>query len=473
LTIGGRIRVDLNDTITFTNLIRYTDGDVRFDGIFPGNAPVTGTEFATANAAAPTYTVAATGANYAANQLVQNHGHWVVDKEFTAIQDDIRVSFELGANNLTVGAYLADYGMEDRWSLGNQILMDVSNRPQRLLLPGVTDASGFTSYSTFNLLADYDAFAYSLYVSDEWEVTDALRLDFGVRYDTQDIEGTLREGTARDLDGNPATLYDNAVSLIDSALRRVDEDFDNVAYSVGFNYEFTDQHAVFGHYTDSAKLPHFDDVRNGVLQKDNVENVELGYKMSLNTLAAFFTVFQTEFDNVPFTDILPGGDPVVRRAATKTRGLEIEGQFEPLDMLSVGFSMTFQDPEYEDFSGSVLDNTGNTIRRIPKTLGRITPTLRFLDERLRLSVTYSYIGERFSNDENTIALPKYSKLDASVMFDVTDSISVQVTGDNLTNEVGLTEGNPRTDVGATGVGALYMARPLFERSFTVSGSVKF
>ncbi|HVF18409.1 MAG TPA: TonB-dependent receptor [Steroidobacteraceae bacterium] len=472
-TIGGRVRMDITDTISFNNVLRYTDGTVRFDGIFPGPAPVTGAAYATSRGVAPAYTLLATGESYAANQLVQFHGHWAVNKEFAAIQDDIRVTFDLGANNLTVGAYVADYGMKDRWTLGNEILMDVRSQPRRLLLPGATDPNGFVSYSSFNLLTDYDGFTYSAYVSDEWSVTDALRLDFGVRYDSQDIEGTLREGTQRDLDANPLTRWNNSTSLVGNALRRVDEDFDNTAYSIGFNYEFTDQHAVFGHYTDSAKLPHFDDVRNGVLQKDSVENIELGYKTSLSNFVAFVTLFQTEFDNVPFSDILPNGTPVIRRAGTRTRGVEIEGQFEPLDIFSIGFSMTFQQPEYTQFSGSVLDNTGNTIRRIPERLGRLTPTLRFLDERLRVYLTYQYIGERFSNDENTIALPKYTKLDGGVTFEVTDAISVQLTGDNLTNEIGLTEGNPRTDLGATGIGALYMARPLFERSFTIAGTVKF
>jgi outer membrane receptor protein involved in Fe transport len=472
-TIGGKVRMDMTDTITFSNTLRYTDGSVRFDGIFSGDAPVSGTTFAAMRGVAPIYTVASNGDAYAAAQLVQNQGHWVVDKEYDAIQDDLRVMFDLGANNLTLGAYIADYGMKDRWSLGNQLLMDVHSRPRRLLLPGVTDASGFTSYSTSNLMTDYDALEYSLYASNEWSVTDSLRLDFGVRYDTEDIEGTLREGTGRALDANPATQWNNNVSLIDGAFRRIDEDFDNVALSVGFNYEITDRHAVFGHYTDSAKLPGFDDVRNGVLTEDNVTNIELGYKTSLDMVAAFVTLFQTEFDNVPFQDILANGTTVVRRAATRTRGVEIEGTFEPASIFSLGFSMTFQDPEYDKFTGATLDNTGNTIRRIPKTIGRLTPTLRFLDERLRVYLTYSYVGERFSNDENTIALPKYSKLDGGVTYDVNDAISVQLTGDNLTNEVGLTEGNPRTDLGASGIGALYMARPLFERSFTLSGTVKF
>jgi hypothetical protein len=48
---------------------------------------------------------------------------------------------------------------------------------------------------------------------------------------------------------------------------------------------------------------------------------------------------------------------------------------------------------------------------------------------------------------------------------------LQLTGDNLTDEVGLTEGNPRTDVGAGAAGSIYVARPLFGRSFT--GSVTY
>src|SRR5262249_18810434 len=144
--------------------------------------PVTGAEFAADLGVAANYSVISSGASYAANQLVQNHGHWVVNKEYDAIQDDLRLNLNLDTHAVTFGLYVADYSMKDAWSLGNSILMDVSDKPRRLALPGVTDANGFTTYSTFNLLTDYDAMAYSLYAADEWQVTEALRFDFGVRY---------------------------------------------------------------------------------------------------------------------------------------------------------------------------------------------------------------------------------------------------------------------------------------------------
>ncbi|MBN1238250.1 MAG: TonB-dependent receptor, partial [Gammaproteobacteria bacterium] len=452
---------------------RYTDGDVRFDGIFPGPAPVTGAEFAAARGVAPELSVIATGAPLDPAALVQEHGHWVVDKQYEALQNDVRLNFLLGGHSFTVGLYTADYQMADRWSLGNQLLMDATNRPSRLLLPGVTSPEGFTRYSTFNLLADYDATQFGVYLSDEWQVTDALRLDFGVRYDDEDVDARISNGVPDvDLDGDPATPYDVA-SLAGDAFTESSHAFDDTAWSVGFNYEVNDRHAFFGHYTESAKLPHFDDIRNGVLQKDNVTNIELGYKNSFDTLGTFLTFFETEFDNVPFNDILPDGTVLQRRAETLTRGIEVEGVYRPIDPFGLEFSVTVQEPEYENFTGAELDNTGNQIRRIPETMARLIPTFYLADGRGEAYVSVSYFDERFSNDENTIALPSYTKVDAGFIYDVNESLSLQIVGDNLTDEVGLTEGNPRTDIGAGGIGAIYLARPLFGRSFRVSADYRF
>ncbi|HWK75751.1 MAG TPA: TonB-dependent receptor [Povalibacter sp.] len=488
-TIGARLRWGINDMLTLTNLARYTDGSVRFDGIFSGDAPTRGTDFAADHQVAPNYTVLTTGEPYAADQFVQNQGHWVVNKDYQAFQDDIRLGFDLGANNLTLGAYFADYSMKDRWSLGNLILMDVRDRPRRLSLAGATDPNGFTQYSTFNLLADYDATAYALYASDEWQVTDALRLDFGLRYDNEDIDATLHEGAPVDLDGNPATPWDNTASQISAASRRINESYDTTGWSVGFNYELTPHHAFFGHYTDSERLPNFDDLRNATqvngrpqVEPDSVTNIELGYKTSLENFVLFATLFQTEFDNIVFRDILANGDEVRRTAGTRTRGIELEGEWLPMEAFNIRFNLTWQDPKYTDFNGSTagpggvlvpFNFTDNTIRRIPEVMGRITPTYYFMESRGRVYLTYTYVGKRFSNDENTVELPSYNKFDAGVMFDISDALSVQVSGDNLTDEVGLTEGNPRTDIGATGIGAIYMARPLFGRSFMASATYKF
>lgn len=474
-TIGGRLRWNVTDEWILDNRLRYTDGDVRFDGIFSGDPPVPATQFAADRGVAPVYTVISTGEPYDASQLVQNHGHWAINKDYEAIQNDLRLSFSQGPHFLTLGLYYADYSMDDRWTIGNLLLMDVANRPRRLLLPGVTDPQGFTQYSSFNLLANYDAELFSIYLTEEWQATPSLRIDVGVRYDDQEIDASISRGVPDvDLDGDPATTYDIAF-LAGEARDELSPSFDNVSWSIGFNYELNERHAFFGHYTDAAKLPHFDDVRNGVLREDEVTNIEIGYKTLLPQagLSLFVTLFQTEFDNVPFTDILADGSTIVREAATETRGIELEGTWQPIEAFSVGFTLTLQDPEYEDFTGSAVDNTGNQIRRIPKEFGRLTPAWHFNGGRGQLYATYSYYGKRYSNDENTVVLPSYNKLDAGVIYDLSDTLRLQLVGDNLTDEVGLTEGNPRIDIASPGIGDIFMARPLFGRSFWASATYRF
>jgi outer membrane receptor protein involved in Fe transport len=85
----------------------------------------------------------------------------------------------------------------------------------------------------------------------------------------------------------------------------------------------------------------------------------------------------------------------------------------------------------------------------------------------------SHYGSRFANDENSIRLPSYTQLDAGVQYSLNESWSAQLNVDNLSNEVGLTEGNPRTDVGSSGIGQLYNARTLFGRSLMLAVHYNF
>lgn len=468
LTVGADLRRHWRSGLSLRSHTRFTDGDVTFNGLFTGDVPVSGAAFAAERGVAPEFSYIANGRDFDPAFLVQNHGHWAIAKRFRALQNDSRLTFATEAHELSLGIYAADYSMADRWSLGNLLLTDVGDRPQRLFLQGVTDAAGFTRYSFLNLRADYDASAWALYAADEWQVNERLRFDFGLRYDRQQVHAAISNGVPDvDLDGDPATTWDRAV-LAGTDRRIVDADFDHLGWSAGFNYGVTDGQALFGHFTRSAKLPHFDDIRNGIRAKDRVINAEFGYKASLDELALFLTAYRTDFDNVPFADIRVDGSTVVRRAETRTIGLELEGVYEPVDTVALQFSVTLQDPEYRDFTGTSVDNSGNRVRRIPQSMIRIVPSVEFAAGRGRAFLAVAHYGRRYANDENTIRLPAYLKLDAGVEYAFNDEWTVQFNVDNLSNEVGLTEGNPRTDVGASGIGQLYNARVLFGRSLQLA-----
>ena len=85
--------------------------------------------------------------------------------------------------------------------------------------------------------------------------------------------------------------------------------------------------------------------------------------------------------------------------------------------------------------------------------------------------TLQYTGDRFSDVENNQLLPNFYQLDAGVSVDIAQRIKLQVTGNNLTNEIGLTEGNPRI-IGSQGTGPI-LARPILGRSFRFSAAFSF
>ena len=125
------------------------------------------------------------------------------------------------------------------------------------------------------------------------------------------------------------------------------------------------------------------------------------------------------------------------------------------------------------YGGSVLDNTGNAIRRIPKLMLKVSPTAMLFADRVRVSLTWSKVGRRFADDANSIELPGFHKLDASLQIDLPRRWKLVLSGDNLTNSAGLTEGNPRTDLSGDPPGTFYMARPLFGRSWHAAISKSF
>ena len=95
------------------------------------------------------------------------------------------------------------------------------------------------------------------------------------------------------------------------------------------------------------------------------------------------------------------------------------------------------------------------MQRQPKWRWRVTPSYEVDIGGLRPSVyaTLYYTGDRFSDPENNQLLPSYYQLDAGASVDISDRVRLQVTGTNLTNEIGLTEGNPRI-IGSQGTGPI-------------------
>jgi outer membrane receptor protein involved in Fe transport len=123
----------------------------------------------------------------------------------------------------------------------------------------------------------------------------------------------------------------------------------------------------------------------------------------------------------------------------------------------------------------VRDFDGKQLVRVPQIGARLVPGVNFMNGAFRAQAAFEYYSDRYADNANTQKLPAYWVVNASVRYNLTDQISLYANGENLTNEIGLTEGNPRSGQFVSGeAGARYiLARPILGRTLRAAITYRF
>jgi hypothetical protein len=444
-----------------------------------GGAPfVTGT---------PTFAAGGGAVSPATN--VVSLGFWMVYKTIQALTDDLRFSRALfPGNTVTVGGYFADYSSDDSWYLGNNELLTATPNAQLINLSLLTPAgvagpvaqvtrNGILSGATTALVDHENGRNAAVFISDQWRIGPWL-LDAEYRTENQRIAG-IAQGTANlDLDGDPLTLYNNGTNVATGQWLPSTYDHTLGAWSAGANYELNSRMSVYGRINEGVHFPSFDDVRVGTPDSQQIENYQVGYKAQTSSLYASVDVFHRLFFGVPFQAFLGNGMQVVATSGATSWGTDFQVDWFPLERLSLGLTGDWQHSVYTHFSSfagsstEAFDNDGNILQRQPRLQLRFTPAyeMPMAWGTLRLFATVSYIDLRYSDPEDTQILPAFTTLDAGILADFGEHLEVRVQGTNLTDTLGLTEGNSRSLTAGISTG-FEMARPVFGRE--VQGQIKY
>jgi outer membrane receptor protein involved in Fe transport len=474
---------------TLANKTNLTTGSVPTYAIFSGDNPQTIGSYIDQQAGAGSTNGSGGSARFVngggaitdMNLRVIRNGMWVVDKEMRSFTSETRLSRELGGGHtLTAGLYLADYSSDDKWVLGQAQLMTVEPHARLVdvrLNNGVqVSHNGFVPPPfSFNLDAQWNGTTTAVYVADEWKVNDRLRLDAGVRFEKQHLEGTIANVSNGDLDGDPTTLWNNNLSYFNGTTTSLSSRLNRTSVTAGANYNFTREFSVFARANNGHRMPDFDVLRGrGANEsRDPVEDIqqfELGLKTATPLYTAFLTGYHATLKNSQTQQFTNAGN-VVERPNSRTTGVEFEASLRPLKGLELALTGNWQNAKYFDFPG----NEGHEIERQPKWQYRFTPSYRLPMEwgTVRAYGTYSYVGKRWANAGNTIQLPSYATVDAGLVASFNNGVDVRLTGTNLTNEIGLTEGNFRAPNAAPGQDGAILARPLFGRAWELSVGFAF
>lgn len=212
------------------------------------------------------------------------------------------------------------------------------------------------------------------------------------------------------------------------------------------------------------------------------DQYEVGLKTTFGRSYLYLTGFYTEFDplNASFVAFNPttgrNDQTVPFFGKAVVRGAEMDGAWYLTERFVVNASLTLQDPQYRSFTSATGADpskvVGNQIIREPKVFGNIRPSYNFSVGASQVDVfgSYAYTGKRYVDFFMATELPAYHSVGAGVTVTRGDW-QFQLSGDNLTNARGLTEGNTRTDaLAGQGSSVAIYGRPVFGRSarFSIS-----
>jgi hypothetical protein len=337
--------------------------------------------------------------------------------------------------------------------------------------------NGILTGATTALADHYDGRNAALFVSDQWRLGPWL-LDAEYRIENERIAGAVEGTTYLDLDDDPLTLYNNDTNVLTGQWLPSTYDHTLGAWSTGVNYEIDSHMSVYGRINEGVHFPSFDDVRDGMANSQQIENYQVGYKAQTNSLYASVDVFHRLFFGVPFQAFLGTGSQVFATYGAASWGTDFQADWFPLERLSLGLTGDWQHSVYTHFSSfagggtEAYDNDGNILQRQPRLQVRLTPAYEVPTAwgKLRVFAAVSYIDLRYSDPGDTQILPPFTTLDAGIVGDFGDHLEVRLQGTNLTDSLGLTEGNSRSLTAGISTG-FEMARPIFGRE--IQGQVKY
>ena len=323
----------------------------------------------------------------------------------------------------------------------------------------VTNSNGIVQFAGNNgVLLGFYAIQKQLagFFGHTWDITPALTLDWGVRYENGNMKGHNTRAYLKvngGLDNDPYTLFDNTV--LDYA-QTVDYNrtMETFSYSAAVNYKFSNNLSVYSRYSHGEKAPDLDVyfATNRITtiqflnpQKRTTEQIEVGLKAKHEFFDLFVTPFYSLLNNVPAGGFATLTDGTFYALPTlyndyKTIGVEVESNIRPVKYLNIRAVATVQKSKItngtfwitngagmeDDTTG---DFSGNETSATPRLFFNVTPSLNL--DKFYTFLTWNYMGKRQANNRNTFKMPSFSLFDFGAGYNFSESISATLNVNNV------------------------------------------
>jgi iron complex outermembrane recepter protein len=532
-----QIRLDIekpiNDNFSLFLRSRYLDLKTDFNGLFPGSgtgnaglasavtyltpgpaSPISGL-LAAGQTAFPTTTRfgiknvrtgVVTGSDQVATLNGLNGNGFL---QQTTLNHDFSEGYDFGTNagarweydgggftnSLTAGVmYYKDSRFQNQ-SATSAVVNDVKNNSDIYDVVALDAANNVIGTLTDNGQISYGNWgvgirqrkneSFSVYLNDEIAIGDKLRIDGGVRWESNTATAFDGNGAAVNQPVQPGLINQAVVPTVGSTFDgtfspanpgRTGPDGKitqrKASWTVGANYLITPNFSIYARYADGFQTNNIDPTTGIVLYE---AGLRFNYGRMFNASA---TVFRTDFKDQFYNFISPTNptQQTTFQADLRTTGVEIDAYVRPIDWFTLEFSGVFQKPSLNNLRlNGVADPTfnGNKPERTPSTLFTISPVAKLPNGLGEVFARYKYVGKVFADSGNGVALPAYGVTSAGFSLDVTPRIQVGFSADNIFNVIGLTEGNPRQGQTQNAASGFFYARGIVGPTYTGTVTMKF
>jgi outer membrane cobalamin receptor len=290
-----------------------------------------------------------------------------------------------------------------------------------------------------------------------------------------------------DLDDNPYTLYNNNAAYLTSGLSYMKYDKTAPSWTIGANYEFNPNMSAYVRINDGVHFPDFNDIQGSypnIVPVEKIHNMEIGFKYQADWVYLDVNAYRKLFYGVPYTYTDPQGQQISLIYGSSTKGVNLTTTLKPFDHFTVALSGDYMDGHYTNTGlESYTTQSGETayasmwgkqLQRQPKLQYRLTPDydIPMPWGDLNLWVTYEYVGSRYGDLIEQQPLGHYHDLSFGAVANVGKDWQFSLQGTNITNQLGITEGNSRL-FGFASSGGVILARSIEGREVNFQVKYKF
>lgn len=420
------------------------------------------------------------------------------------ISDQFKFGYDFGnGNTLSGGLYVASIGMS-RFTLNAPyrillqntpkaapVVVDLTTSDGRVLQ--LTDGQGvYTSRAGLapggNNWEHWRQTQEAAFLADTWKLGSWV-LTGGLRVTRVHVQGSYHLNKNVDLDGNPDTVYNNygQVFLPETSTRS----YTNTVPTgmAGVTYLVNDRSSIYANASYGMSANNFETVRNipGVANSvEDIHDFRIGYKYDSSRLFFAVQAYRRLFFGSAGVFLLADGSTIVNTGGgSNTKGVNTQIDARVTDNFDVSFMADYVDSSVVDNSchdfvsqsgqASCTDNNGHELARQPNFQYTLTPryTMQTGFGPVTFWITLRHVGLRFAQAANDFSLGMYNTVGVGARAEIGKHLDVTFTGTNVTDQIGVTEGNSRIFAGAQNEGGVVLARSIPGHQYMLDINYKF